>query len=480
MHDPYDRTMKASLAEVTQDHARKGTPLSVSLRVPDLGEVVCSTVLRAIRGKRIACIATAQGSTVIVKLYFARHKARRNWMHSSEGCRAFIERGIPAPRILFSGYLGEYGLYALIMEYLEGGSRVDTVLEGMPKDEARDELLCSLMETLAAHHAAGILQNDLHLGNFMLKDGVIYSLDGDQAASHRPPISRRRSRANLARLLANFPFALEEGLDACIDAYAHARAWSIPDPERKDLMGEVYRIRKRNLAQYLRKVHESRDPFITRSGHGFFSIVDQRRIGPDPGEILDALRQTSLDPGMAGTAGYRRVSMKGGDLLVMSSYGIGPLMLRRLWRAGRVWKSALMLARIGIGTPQPVALVLTRRLPLLWEGSVLFTGISGSPLKEFLTSDTTAREARERVVSSLAEALARMKAMGIAPARLDPGTVMVEGSTVAFLDPGAFRRCRGAGHDRMAAMLRCFISGCTDIAELRGLMEELFRKKGLI
>ena len=99
----------------------------------------------------------------------------------------------------------------------------------------------------------------------MIKDGVIYSLDGDQVVNRRGPVGRKRSLTNLALLLANLPVYVAFGLDTWIDAYARERNWSISDDDRADLKNMALRIRRKNLSQYLRKV--------LRSARSLFGII---------------------------------------------------------------------------------------------------------------------------------------------------------------------------------------------------------------
>jgi len=472
--------ISASLREVTQDYMRKGIPLSLTLSIPCLGEVACGKVFRAIRGKRIACLGSAGNTPVMVKLYFARFKAKRNWKRSDYGCRSFIERGIAAPMILYSGYLSEYGVYALVLEYIDGGIRIDEALDSIPEKEMRENLLDRLIETLATHHAAGVLQNDLHMGNFLIKDGTIYSLDGDQVVCRAEALGRKRSLANLTRLLASLPFPLADDLDARIEAYVHARNWSISDTDKASLKDRVLGIRRRNLSGYLEKVLRSRDPFLASSRKGFYSVIDKRHLDVGLPEILAASQRSMPAQGCLGRAGFRVFTVWGCDMLSWSAYGAGPLVLKDLWNAVRVWKNALVLKRIGLVAPEPVALALIKKLPFFWRCTVFFKPMGGKGLREFFDMPAIPEGEKNHIAAALTDAFARLHAMGITAGRIDPESIMVSGSDIVFLKPAAFRRRIFSWRLKQSKMADRFISGCRDIPQLMGLLTEHFKKRGLI
>ncbi|MCK7510006.1 MAG: hypothetical protein MZV70_42200 [Desulfobacterales bacterium] len=105
-------TLREALSGISQDHVGQQTPVCFPVKIPGIGEVLCSRVFRVIVGKRIVCLGQADAGRMIVKLYLARHGAYRHWRRSERGCKAFVEKGVPAPGILFSGYLPEHGVYA--------------------------------------------------------------------------------------------------------------------------------------------------------------------------------------------------------------------------------------------------------------------------------------------------------------------------------------------------------------------------------
>lgn len=464
-----ETSLRDVLAEITQDYVRQQKPASFHITIPGIGEIVCTEVFRVIFSKRIVCLGQANENYFIVKLYFAKHGAIRHWKRSDRGCRAFVEQRIPAPGILFSGYIPDYGLYAMVFEYLRDAIRIDSALEACSDSLEREEVLSKLMTCFASLHEHGILQHDLHLGNFMIKDGVIYSLDGDQVVNRRGPVGRKRSLTNLALLLANLPVYVAFGLDTWIDAYARERNWSISDDDRADLKNMALRIRRKNLSQYLRKVLNSRDPFLASSGHGFFSVFDKRHFVVSLLEILDAAKRSKPAHGALGKAGYKCVTRGNENMILLSSYCVGPLIFKGLWGTVRTWRNALMLGRIGLMTPPPVALAIMKGT-LFHRCSIFFKSMEGMPIKDYFHSTDVPAEAKAIVATDLADAFNRMEAMRITVDRIDPGKIIISDQKVVFLNPGIFRRSIFNRRSKQTRMLGRFLADCKDIAGLKEIL----------
>ena len=469
----------ASLRKITQDYTRKGIPLSFTMHVPGLGEIVCSKVYRAIRGKRIACLGTARNSAVIVKLYFSKYKSRRNWKHSDRGCRAFVDRGIPAPGILFSGYLPEYGLYAMVFEYLTDALRIDSALEACSESIQREKVLDILMACIASLHEHGILQNDLHLGNFMISQKCIYALDGDQVTIQRRPIGRKRSFRNLAILLANVPPAFNSNIEDRIISYVNKRGWNISHAEIGKVKEEIRRFRGSILSEYLRKIFRRRDPFVTHSDLRFFSVHDRHQFDVGLDDIIKALQNFSFEK-EAYASGYYLAPIGDKNLLVWFSKGYGPRILRRFWSASRIWKNALMLRRIGIETPIPVTLVGRCRNIFRWDCAVFFKPVEGMNLKDFFHSENVASDIKGGIAEALADAFIRMEAFGITASRINPEGIFISGLRVVFHDLGIFNRSAFSMWSTQEGRLEKFLSSFVDIPGLTELLAEHLKDRGII
>lgn len=455
--------VRDTLMGVTQDHARRQIPVQIRLDVPGIGEIRCSRVLRAIPHRRVVCVGELNHARVIVKLYFDRKRAYANWRRSNRGCRAFVERGIPAPGILFSGYIPACGLYAIVHEYVEGGVRADVSLSGASDTEKRLEMLGRLSRILACHHEAGILQQDLHLGNFLVQEDRIYSLDGDRVEIFKRPVGMRRSLENIALLLSNVPSLCEEDAKACLDAYSVQRGVGISARQRRLVEKRAKAFRKRALASYMKKTLRPKDPFRVDIREGLFAVTDTRHTDVDF-SLLTEKEDRCGRAGLLGDTGLDLMDVGGRIYVHHSSLAFGPLAGKRMFPGVRLWRRSLLVRRIGIPSLEPLALVLRRSAPLVWRCSVWFRHREGIPLDAFLGLDGVSPQEKKKLAIQLARALEIAEEFGLVVAGLKPGDVVVSSSGPVFINPRAFRKGvmgKGGspGVERLRELFGPFLSG---------------------
>jgi hypothetical protein len=478
-----EQDKKTALRDVlnrfTQDFVRERRPASFQLMIPGIGEVDCTEVFRVISSKRIICLGRTGTRPVIVKIYFANPGAHRHWKRSHRGCSAFLKRGIPAPGILFSGHIPDYGIYVIVFEYLTDAVRVDSALEACPDIHQVERILDALMAFLGSCHEQGILQNDLHLGNFMIKNEMLYALDGDQVKIYRGAIGPKKSLSNLARLLANLPPAYNGGMEDRIMAYVKKRGWFIKDREMVRVKRETRKIRQGILSEYLRKTNKTRDPFLTRWDARFFSVYDRHHFDVVYEEILDTSRHLRHGEGNRLASGYSLIPVGDKEMLAWSSTGYGPRILRRFWSASRIWKNALMLRRIGVETPIPVTLVGRCRNIFRWDCAVFFKPVEGMNLKDFFHSENVASDIKGCIAEALADAYTRMEAFGIIAGRINPEGIIISGLKVVFHDLEIFNRPAFSIWSTQEGRLERFLSYFAHIPGLTELLTEHLKNRGI-
>ena len=124
---------------------------------------------RILPGKRLTGSGEWQGRQVLAKLFIASRGSERHWQRECRGAATLARHGLPTPASLASGLLPDGGHYVLY-EYL-GGVR-------SPDGASLDELH-RVFALVGRMHARGLVQEVAHLGNFLLKNGWLYVIDGD-------------------------------------------------------------------------------------------------------------------------------------------------------------------------------------------------------------------------------------------------------------------------------------------------------------
>ncbi|MHC4362785.1 MAG: lipopolysaccharide kinase InaA family protein, partial [Planctomycetota bacterium] len=135
----------------------------------------------------------------------ARYHAMREW----RGLKQLQERGLNSPAPLFHGKSERYG-WVVVTEKISDAANVRQVWEQTTDPARRRELLCRVSEELARCHNKGVLQKDLHLGNFLLAGGRVFRLDPAQMRFLSHEVGKAAGICQLAMLAS---IVREEGTE---------------------------------------------------------------------------------------------------------------------------------------------------------------------------------------------------------------------------------------------------------------------------
>ena len=276
--------------------------LNQPLLLEDGSTLSLNTVTRDLPGKRLAGFATWQNEEVFVKLFFGK-SAYRYARRDDQGLQHLSAAKILAPKVLWFGQVQKSVahddvVYALILQKLTMLDDIEWVMHADAKSEkVRLNLAHALIMTVAHHHHAGLLQQDLFLKNFLwvnapsrndsaiaqdipLHDHQIFTLDGDGIKVFRV-LSKRRALQNLCMLLSKFDVIdVKTNLTQWLTVYARARGWkSVPNASK--IWRDSLTMRQKVATHYAEKkvfrpctdvpLHEVRHQSLGREKHQFAS-----------------------------------------------------------------------------------------------------------------------------------------------------------------------------------------------------------------
>jgi tRNA A-37 threonylcarbamoyl transferase component Bud32 len=319
------------------------------------------------------------------------------------------------------------GGHFLLTEFLDGARTLADLWAAVnnpaPGDRKALDVLRPVFALAGQLHAAGLIQNDPHLGNFLEHEGAPCLIDGDGVARLRGGAQERARQAldNLALLIAQLPpvwAACDSSMDELLAAYAPDRARLDPDPDRRVLRQAVERARTKRLAHFLGKTLRDCGPFAVRRTPRRFSSVVR-----DEEETLEALLDTpeALDEAIragvllkdGNTCTLARVEI-GGRALVVKRYNLkNPChALSRCWRPSRAWHAWLAghrLAFLGVPTPAPLALIEERFGPLRRRAFLITEFCPGESLPQRLLPGREPDADEAAAITALFDALHRQK-----------------------------------------------------------------------
>ncbi|MFG0722859.1 lipopolysaccharide kinase InaA family protein [Pseudomonas sp. GLN_6] len=348
------------------------------------GDLQLQQLLRVLPGQRYVALAQWQGRPVLAKLLVG-NKAARHFQRELDGARQLAEQGLNTPQLLADGLCeGEGGW--LLFEYLQGAESLWDAWRAVEHQPLlsvdQQAILASALASIAQMHSQGLWQADLHLDNLLQHDGQLYVIDGGgvQVEIAGQPLSRKRVLENLGVFFAQLPVELTPFIEELLVHYLlvngeHALPLEV-------LLGEVAKVRKWRLRDYLRKAARDCTLFAARIGAFGLSVMrraDQAMLQPLL-ENIDLLTEQGHIYKTGGAATVAQVQLQGRSLVVkrynVKSFGHW---LKRFWRPSRAWHSWIAgnrLQLLGIATPQPLA-VLERRWCWLRGRAYLITEYCG-------------------------------------------------------------------------------------------------------
>jgi tRNA A-37 threonylcarbamoyl transferase component Bud32 len=367
---PADRPLTA--AEVAR-LARNPGPFTLLLdaRGNEDTRLKCTQVVRMIPGKRLVCMGEWQGDDVFIKLYICAEKLFRKEL---EGLRALHAGGIAAPAVRYSGSAGEGTIHVILLEPVQHATTLEAAWEAAADEQARIDLLRKSVATIAQHHRAGLEQLDIHLDNFLLSDGRLFTLDG--GGIHVCPageLSVKSSRDNLALFFAQFYPEHDYLIDAVLPLYEQRRQYRAGSIPAVHLHERVDYFRRRRQRRFLKKIFRDCSAFLCNRSLRRYMVCDRAMASP---EMLEFLADPDASLAQAGSEYLKQGNTctlwqvrAGQHTLVVKRYNIKGFAHRisRLFRATRAavsWKNAHRLEMCGILTPKPVALIEERFGPL--------------------------------------------------------------------------------------------------------------------
>lgn len=342
-------------------------PHTVHINDTDNTQLVCEEPLRVLPKKRIVCRGHWQQQPVVVKLFLDKKHAKRHARREETGSRALEAANIKTPVLLYSGQLNDK-TPVLIFEELPESQTALHLWQNLNNNGERQEFLSQLLLELANHHQAGLLQKDLHLGNFLYSQQHWYTIDGDAVDSRSTgtALNIEKSLANLALFFAQLAPRFDNLFEPALREYASQRQFDLTTLHQS-LLKKLAHERQQRRHKYIKKSYRSCSEFVRQNS---FRRVAIYRRDADPDRIQQLLANPDklitkgeiLKDGNSATVA--RISHPDGDW-VIKRYNIKNILhgLKRCLRPSRAWTSWGNTQRLnisGMATPQAFAMIENR------------------------------------------------------------------------------------------------------------------------
>lgn len=329
---------------------------SGAIRLADQTALTQLTAVRVLPQRRWVFRAQWSGKAVFAKVFLGAQAAKYA-ARDAQGVGWLTQAGLATPALLWQGESADQRARVLIYAAIAPADNADVLYQSLPSAQGL-ALLKQLVQTLAAQHAAGLIQTDLHLKNFLLADGQVWSLDGD--GIQQATLSKRRAYRQLAELLSKIQVLDQHAWVApLLAAYDAARGWQatlVP----ATLLAWAKQMKAQEVERYVtRKIFRTCSDVIWQqtsqsaqavSTTGGLHVTDLPAL-----EVAMHVGQV-LKPGNTCTVVHTHLQDQS---VVIKRYNIKDWLhgLGRAWRPSRAaasWRNAHRLQYYGMLTPQPL------------------------------------------------------------------------------------------------------------------------------
>jgi heptose I phosphotransferase len=363
-------------------------------------------ILRVHPQKRMVVKGICNNKSVVAKIYIHNIKRQYHASREEKGVANLVAAKIATPKLLFKTEATEYPFSLLVYEAL-----TPTVNSKEITFEKDKTLVLKLIEIIAQHHTVGIIQNDLHCGNFLITDDVIYTLDGDQI---KATTDKNKQIDNLSLFLAQFATLTAENRQELIAHYFKMRAWQHEVKITSEIESKTKEKILARARDYLNKIYRNCTQFAVAHSYRSFRAVPRNFLQAPMVHALGDLDSVISKPD--------RIIYKNGNTCTVARvvinekpyaikrYNIksGKHFVMRFWRPSRAWRSwygAHLFQFFGIPTLQPVALIESRWGKIRRKAYFLSELVEGEPLAEYFQnpnySETQKREIAEKAINLL-------------------------------------------------------------------------------
>lgn len=365
----------------------KNLLLDQLVKLEDGTGFVVKKVIRIVPNKRIVYFGIRQNQEVYAKFFFGDLR-QRYAQRDAKGIEYLQQNNIPTPTLLQRTRAPEKQAEVLIIAAHMQANNVEAVMH-KANSQQRLVIVLNVIETIAKHHLAHLLQTDLYFKNFLIEGDTILTIDGDGIRQFKH-LSDQQAIENLAVLLSKLDvIEVEDWLPTLLSRYHQVNAQPTLDHEK--IKRKIKRHRTKVATQYATKkvFRQCSDVSVRQTWQSFMAIAS---------DVAKTISFDVLDHIESHLVGAELLKDGNTCTVVLATFGQTPTVIKRynikntmhlisrMWRPSRAsasWENAYRLRLLEIPTPAPIALYETRFFGFRGKAYFLSEYVEAPDIAEF-------------------------------------------------------------------------------------------------
>ena len=401
----------------------------------------CLTLLRVIPDRRKVYDALWNNKNVIVKVFSHKISARRHLKREWQGLKRLASYGLSAPKPLFYGQTFDGQKVVVVEKIVESTTILDKYLKTTDTSKKLN-LLILICNEMAKQHSKGILQKDLHLGNFLLKDDKVFALDSGQMQFLRHEMDRKRSISQLAMLAFYLPNDNTLSITRLCEEYFKARGWRYRKTDQIVFKKQLTVHKRKMIRKGLKKCVRTSKRHLRIKANEYFAIFDKSFCPQTQTksfiEKLDKLMDEGKNLKKGNTCYVSRLTWNNNDVVVKRYNHKGFIHSLRHTikksRARRGWQHGHRLVMLDIATPKPLAYIEQLKFKLVWKSYLVAEYVKGQKLYDFLNNNNATKEQQQTINKQIKELLDELEKNRITHGDLKHTNILVTDKELILTD----------------------------------------------
>lgn len=394
--------------------------------------LTCTSLLRVVPGSREVYEASWDDRAVIAKVFFHKIKARYHLRREWRGLNLLQDRGLNCIRPLFCGHTDD-GRWAVVVEKVLESETAKDIFENTSQTSERLKLLRLICEEIAKQHEKGVLQKDLHLGNFLLRGETAFALDPGTMKFFSHPIPRLKGISQLAMLTCYLPDEDTPSMERMLERYLEVRKWQVERSDAKLFQKQRTFHKTRAIRKSLEKTLRTSRQYRKFTTSKYVAVFD--RSFCSKAEAIAFMNQIDglMDAGSIlknGHTCYVFQILWNNREVVVKRYNHKSLVHSfrhtiKGSRARRGWLYGHRLGMLNISTPRPLAFIEQRRGLLMWRSYLVTEYVEGQRLNDFLRDSNVTEDQRSETIQQIMKMIYRLGESRISHGDLKHSNVLI-------------------------------------------------------